>query len=1732
MIESNVINWLDLNDQMQNLDVYGHQRLLYFFNFMRVLCAFKNTNVFFHIITKLICFLQILSLSLGNVISPEDLAVRFLKSVSQVVLIHNSISNKSTYSIALLIVSILTVITILLLIYFAISLQMGKFISKVPVIILNLILSNFGEVLIGPIIQICLLAFKCSEGNKHDYLNETCYSSGMHWVFLLVSIFNLLFWIAVNVVISIYFNEIGSINNAKVSSRTNCNYEFIVIIVKIVMFIFGYFVNFYCNGDSLVNLLFLIFLTLASFAIGIYIYHEVFYYNMKLHFVIEMGWIFSAWFCLIIIVKTVLTINDTLIFHLIGWLILACIVYYLENSKKEFLVTDFNIFEIKRLKDIELFNATLLGLMDKRSMKSKALLVGLTKKFEEFAAANPDVYERFNKLSQNDHLKKQFNSNSALPILSIIFILYEHHLDKSVLKNDILLNMCYFLINSFKNPTFAVSLCSKFKVEDHIHLYYKFVLMEEIKEFFVNKLSKNSNKESIKHVEVGSVILYNIYNELFKLRIYDATCNQIDYFDILKNTMITPKTTEHFLKLGEDILSIRKEILTIWEKIIELNPFSDECERDYMLYLELILQDDLLARQEEKKYITLKNSKLSEKNNIYHSMFVRELSTVALVDGYSSNGKFLYTTPNFPALFNFTGKEILNLSVDDLLPNVVGKFHKDLIDNAIKYSNINYIFNTQKDMLLKGKTGGIYNIKLYVKSIPNLSFGLIYVVQISKVTEHNYIIVLDKEFKIDGLTDLINQGEGYTMANNYGLTQSLCGHHIGLALPEILLQLEYKNEEFKISKDEIDLKGTLYPISIWKELDNKVENILSKIKQYGKLQYDEDNQNNNTFALYDDLIKEITSRYQKSFSVYYKIVTKTFLDGKHKYYRLYITNDLMTLNENSHLNPTPSGLISNHKNDKGDNNANASSNNNNNNQSSNKKSKASTKQIRWQLMDRSEKKLLGDEDKANPDNADKANDVNAGKKSENNLLLQNKLIQRDAGYSSAPSSRFTKSSLDSASFNKLKNGILDKKEIQSVRIMKYSSLLFVVLTIILIILDSNTIESNFEDLRDYLQQNLFFNHSKITVSCIYLSTLNLKWVKDGFIPETNCELNKTCSLFYSQLLSDCIDDIKIQKENSSKFYEDFKSLLNLAKDIQLDVYNLTTKDTLSIDIDNLLNLLISNGLKLNANLVDYYNGENIYDINSLNLLDQSINFLTDDNVVGFDNIAKKNKINEHFSPLQVSLIIDCIFVVLFFLFFGYLILKLNEMEKKYLFKLIEFRTANFETYLKTLDELKKKLRNENGDEDGGMNEFDAMELSSKKGSKDGEGDEKGKKGKSKGKDVEDKKSKKDDDSSSENEKDKENNRRRKARRQRISKQNKMHQQRLEKKKVMSKYFLKWNIILTLKILFVLLISFSYYIVVSFIERDKKEDYLEFDSTTDGIEGVFKESFDIFLKLKIELAKYENFEVARTKAIKTLLQHPNQPVMFNGVEYTSPNDIQQLPSYYMQLPNNNELVIPKLGNLLMPLVNDLSGASDATMELNELYNEDACLILFRDKENEGYDSCSHFWSGIIVKGLEQAITQMGVVINTVIDELNALNLEGMNAGGSSTENQNRPSSLLRELDNETINNTFQSLLLTTSGFSQYEIFIEYYLFYGYMKTVSLLSSLKQVKVKSIYNTFVIILYSYIVGVVLLFFVLVYLIYSSKVMFNTFLNFVGIFPLKYLMEDDALYKDVLRLEQHIF
>ena len=103
--------------------------------------------------------------------------------------------------------------------------------------------------------------------------------------------------------------------------------------------------------------------------------------------------------------------------------------------------------------------------------------------------------------------------------------------------------------------------------------------MEDIKEYLTYQLKKNSKKESIKNVQIGKVILYYLYTDLFRTKIYDALSNQIDYFEVLKSKTITYKITHDFLKFGDNILKLRKEIIFIWKKIIQLNPFSDEYQK-------------------------------------------------------------------------------------------------------------------------------------------------------------------------------------------------------------------------------------------------------------------------------------------------------------------------------------------------------------------------------------------------------------------------------------------------------------------------------------------------------------------------------------------------------------------------------------------------------------------------------------------------------------------------------------------------------------------------------------------------------------------------------------------------------------------------------------------------------------------------------------------------------------------------------------------------------------------------------------------------------------------------------------------------------------------------------------------------------------------------------------------------------------------------------------------------
>ena len=295
---------------------------------------------------------------------------------------------------------------------------------------------------------------------------------------------------------------------------------------------------------------------------------------------------------------------------------------------------------------------------------------------------------------------------------------------------------------------------------------------------------------------------------------------------------------------------------------------------------------------------------------------------------------------------------------------------------------------------------------------------------------------------------------------------------------------------------------------------------------------------------------------------------------------------------------------------------------------------------------------------------------------------------------------------------------------------------------------------------------------------------------------------------------------------------------------------------------------------------------------------------------------------------------------------------------------------------------------------------------------------------------------------------------------------------------MTKFFSTTNIFFIVKIIIVILVSLSYYLLVTLMKIKHKKDYLFFDTINSSIYGVYKDSFDIFVYLKRELDIYERYLLNCNTLGKII--------------------------YNMKIPNIKEIETPKLGNLIMKITSDSSFDKDTMDAFTLLYSKDACeALIISDSE---MDNCKKFWSGVLLKGMEQAITQMGVVIGTVLDELSSLN---------------------------DLNNTKMLYnLLEQSSFIIYEQFIEYYLLKSYNQTTYIFRDLRIQTINSIIRVMRYILWIYSFISICLFVLLTIFIYNSKQTLNSFLNFIGILPSQYLSEDENLFNEIIKFGNNYF
>ena len=87
----------------------------------------------------------------------------------------------------------------------------------------------------------------------------------------------------------------------------------------------------------------------------IYVFKNIFFYDEFKNFLVYSFPPITFWFSLMILIKLLINIYDTTIFQCIGIIIILIAIYSYHKTKNNYMISEFNIFDGKDLKDIEMF---------------------------------------------------------------------------------------------------------------------------------------------------------------------------------------------------------------------------------------------------------------------------------------------------------------------------------------------------------------------------------------------------------------------------------------------------------------------------------------------------------------------------------------------------------------------------------------------------------------------------------------------------------------------------------------------------------------------------------------------------------------------------------------------------------------------------------------------------------------------------------------------------------------------------------------------------------------------------------------------------------------------------------------------------------------------------------------------------------------------------------------------------------------------------------------------------------------------------------------------------------------------------------------------------------------------------------------------------------------------------------------------------------------------------------
>ena len=419
MIEENIIEWIKISDSIQKLDMYNN-KFLFFFKGNYLLSQYSNFSLYFYLFVIFIFFGQLWEINLINVDVERDSFLKLIKSFDKFFIFQELVNSKEVYNLVLGITITFYLLSVLL---FTINIILFNYKKKISFLIYFNALLNILNIYFFhcPSIELLFKFFICFDDVKVFLCPINGIVSYFSVIFALIYLITSIIGVIMG---TLYINNIGSINFYKNNKKINSNYTTIIVVMKMIFSTFHFILNCLINQKN--DLFFLIYeflFFITNLIISIYSYSKLFYYDYYIDAWFHYGWYYSTWFSINIFFKKLLRIQDITLFIILGLIIITIAINLDSNYRTFKLITEFNIFETNKIRDIEIYNALLLYFLQKNDNESKILISGIVERVEEYLNTNPELYTQYQKLLNDKHLRKKFSSANQLTILSIILFL-------------------------------------------------------------------------------------------------------------------------------------------------------------------------------------------------------------------------------------------------------------------------------------------------------------------------------------------------------------------------------------------------------------------------------------------------------------------------------------------------------------------------------------------------------------------------------------------------------------------------------------------------------------------------------------------------------------------------------------------------------------------------------------------------------------------------------------------------------------------------------------------------------------------------------------------------------------------------------------------------------------------------------------------------------------------------------------------------------------------------------------------------------------------------------------------------------------------------------------------------------------------------------------------------------------------------------------------------------------